>query len=120
MEYPVLAGSSTLAIAAPVDLWAGSAPITTDRGQMADIAIAQYGVIMQRPDGRLIPYDAAATTAKVIGVAAIGSEVANDNIPYYTGGYFNWEKLSADGVTTLIGFQQLFALTTIKVGSILK
>lgn len=120
MEYPVLAGSETLAIAAPVDLWAGSAPITTDRGQMADIAIEQYGVIMQRPDGRLIPYDAAATTAKVVGVAAIGSEVANANIPYYTGGYFNWEKLSADGVTTLIGFQQLFALTTIKVGSILK
>lgn len=120
MEYPVLAGSSTLPIPAPVDLWAGSAPITTDRGQMANIAIEQYGVIMLRPDGKLIPYDAAATTAKVVGVAAIGSEVANSNIPYYTGGYFNWEKLIADGVTTIVAFQDLFALTSIKVGSILK
>lgn len=127
MEYPVLASSSTLDIAAPVDLWAGSAPITTDRA-VASAAIRQYELVVLSGDGTTIaPFDVSTPPSdggKLAGIAAVAIPSGQSG-PYYTGGYFNWEKLLANmgtsGETWNLGLAKiLFAGTDIKVGSILK
>lgn len=127
MEYPVLASSSVLDIPAPVDLWAGSAPIVTNRG-VASSAIRQYELVMLSGDGETIyafnygtpPSDG----SKLVGVAAVAIPNGQSG-PYYTSGYFNWEKLVANmgstGETLTLGLlKSLFSNTPIQVGSILK
>lgn len=125
MEYPVLASSSTLDIPAPVDLWAGSAPITTDRA-VASGTIRQYEIVVLMEDGTITPFDGSApppSGAKIAGISAVAIPSGQSG-PYYTGGYFNWEKIvvnmGANPPITLPMMKTLFALTDIKVGTILK
>ncbi|UDY80377.1 hypothetical protein AXY1_66 [Achromobacter phage AXY1] len=125
MDYPVLASSETLDIDAPVDLWAGSMPIVTNRGVVAALTgarLAQYGIVLRLEDDTITDYRLPIPDgAHVAGIAAV-SGVNGDGVPYYTGGYFNWEVISnANSGTTMAELRALFAaLPTIQFGTILK
>lgn len=121
MPYPVLASSSTLDIAAPVDLLAGSAELVTNRAIVGAAAVVQYQVVALAADNTLVAYDTAATEPQTPVITAVAA-AANANCPYYVGGDFNHEKLVwPDGVTTLAARKAIFAAQdNIQISTILK
>lgn len=120
-EYPVLAGSSTLAIAAPIDLFAGELKVTSNRAKAGASAIQQYQIISLAEDNTVVPFDPTDADMTADGIAAV-AVAAGQDCPYFTGGDFNHEALVwPAGVTTLAQRKQIFkGLKTINVSTILK
>jgi hypothetical protein len=62
---------------------------------------------------------AAAVAGTAIGISAQPA-VAGDNIPFYTGGFFNWQAITwPASVTTLEQAKAVFDRTNIEIGRIL-
>lgn len=116
----VLAGSSTLELTPAPNLFAGSAPITTNRAQVS-VALDQYEVIAivgdeivaWNPDG----VDGSEVAA---GILATATEVGSGWAPYYTGGDFNHEALVwPAAIDTLAERRAAFSHTgTIKISAL--
>jgi hypothetical protein len=98
MNKPILAGSETLELPVAVQLFAGEAPITTNRAQGAtSIKLPQYAVIALVAD-KIVRYNAAGNDGSEKAVGILADEL--DTIaypgawaPYYTGGDFNHKAL---------------------------
>lgn len=125
MDYPVLASSSTMDIDAPIDLWAGSAPIVTNRGTLSALSgamLMQYGIVLRLEDDSIRDYVLPVPDGAVVaGIAAVPG-VVGDGVPYYTAGYFNWEKISeGNSGLSMAELRAIFAnMPTIQFGTILK
>lgn len=122
MEYPVLASSSELDISAPVDLFAGSREVATNRATVGATALVQYQVVTLAANGTIIPYDGEADPAPAIAYITAVPAAANSECPYYISGDFNHEKLVwPEGVDTLAERKALFfSNPSISVSTILK
>lgn len=102
MTNPILAGSETMEIPALVQLFAGEAPITTNRAEGGtNVNLPQYAVIALVA-GKIVRYNASGVdgSQNAVGILAValntdasaGGE-AGAWAPYYTGGDFNHKAL---------------------------
>lgn len=99
MTYPILAGSNTMAIPAVVQLFAGEAPITTNRAQGGtNVNLPQYCVIALVND-LIVRYDPDASDGSEVAAGVLANALNTVDNPgawagYYTGGDFNHEALA--------------------------
>lgn len=126
MTYPTLAGDDSTSLAAPVTLFAGEAPITTNRAEVGTaLDLAQYTVIAIVAN-KIVAYnpagvDGSEKAAGILAVAANSTTVPGTWAPYYTGGDFNAAALVWPAATdTLAERRAAFAATsTIKISTVL-
>lgn len=99
--YPQLATNDSTTLAAPAQLFAGEAPITTNRAEGgSEVNLAQYTVVALVAD-KIVPFDwyAADGSEKAAGILAntLNTKAAGGTpgawAPYYTGGDFNHAAL---------------------------
>lgn len=123
---PPLAGYDSLTINAPTQLFAGDAPVTTNRAQGGtSVQLAKYTVIAIVAD-KIVAWDPAGSGAVTVAAGILCHDldtVANAGswAAYYTGGDFNHAALvwpaSQD---TLAERRAAFAQTaTIKISTVL-
>lgn len=124
----VPAGNDALTFPQPVQLFAGEAPVTTNRAQGGtNVKLAAYTVIALVAD-KIVAYDPAGAdgSEKAAGILTTPLDttvtgVAGSWAPYYTGGDFNHEALVWPAATdTLAERRAAFASTsTIKISTVL-
>lgn len=122
----ILASSSTLDLAAAPQLFAGSAPITTNRAEAAE-TLAQYQIISIVGD-QIVAWDPTASDGSEVamGILANATDLANPPgsvsgqwAAYYTGGDFNHEALVWPvAINTLAERRAAFSsVSTIKISA---
>lgn len=116
----VPAGSSTLELAPVTNLFAGSAPITTNRAQVS-VALDQYEVIAIVGDA-IVAWNPAGVDGSEVaaGILAVATTAESEWAPYYTGGDFNHEALVwPAAIDTLAERRAAFSHTgTIKISAL--
>lgn len=127
--YPQLATNDSTTLAAPAQLFAGEAPITTNRAEGGtEVNLAQYTVIAI-VDSKIVAYNPAGVDGSQVA-AGILADALNTTAatgkpgswaPYYTGGDFNHAALVWPGATsTFAARRAVFAATsTIKISKVL-
>lgn len=126
MTYPILAGNDSLTLSAPTQVFAGDAPVTTNRAQGGtSVTLAQYTVIAIVAD-KIVQWDPAGSgdVTKAAGILATPLDtVAKPGswAPYYTGGDFNHAALVwPAAIDTLAERRAAFAQTdTVKISTVL-
>ena len=127
--YPQLAGNDSTVIAAPAQIFAGSAEIVTNRAQggtnvkldaLSVIALVGDKIVQYNPAGSDGSEVAAGILAAPLDTTA-ATGVAGSWAPYYTGGDFNHAALVWPAVTdTLAERRAAFASTgTIKISTVI-
>ena len=127
--YPQLAGNDSTVIAAPAQIFAGSAEVTTNRAQggtnvklaaLTVIALVGDKIVQYNPVGSDGSEVAAGILAAPLDTTA-ATGVAGSWAPYYTGGDFNHAALVWPAVTdTLAERRAAFASTgTIKISTVI-
>lgn len=122
------AGSSKLSLGAAIQLFAGEAPVTTNRAEGGtSVDLAQYSIIAIVAD-KIVAYDPDDTAGAEVaaGILAtpldttVATGAAGSWAPYYTGGDFNHDALVwPDDVDTLAERRAVFAPTsTIKISAL--
>ena len=123
----VPAGSSTLELSPAPTLFAGSAPITTNRADAAE-TLEQYQIIAIVGD-QIVAWDPAASDGSEVAAGILATATNLDDPPgsvsgqwaaYYTGGDFNHEALVWPvAINTLAERRAVFAHTsTIKISAL--
>ena len=118
-----VAGNIDLGSHAPVELFAGAAPIITNSRPIA-ADVQEYQVVALNAAGAIVPHAPAAgdTTAVAVGVSCYAAVAAdNDAVSIYEGAFFNHEALVWDAtLTTLAQRRAVFSATgTIKIGALI-
>lgn len=125
-----LAGSETTTMNPALQLFAGEAPVTTNRAEGGtSVTLAQYTVIAivgdkivaYNPDGEDGSEVAAGILAQPLNTNAGAGGVAGSWAPYFTGGDFNHAALVWPvAIDTLAERRAVFAHTsTIKISAVL-
>lgn len=112
MNQDIAAGQTVLGTFAPVQLYAGEAPIVTGDYELA-ADVAKYQVVAVDATGKIVAY-----AADLDLVIASQAGVTGDRIAFFEGGYFNHEALVwPEGVDTYEARRALFGSNgTIKIG----
>lgn len=102
----------------PQLLFAGEAPIVTGNAVAAN-TITKHAVCVLLADGTISNATSALTTGDKCVIAAQDATVGQ-NVPYFSGGFFNHAQLTnwPTAIDTLAERKQFFMGTDIKVGSI--
>lgn len=122
------AGNSTLALSVAIQLFAGEAPITTNRAEGgSEVNLEQYTVIAI-VDDKIVAWNPAGEGGYEIaaGILATPLNTTTDDgtpgtwAPYYTGGDFNHEALEWPvAIDTLAERRAAFApVSTIKISAL--
>lgn len=126
MNNPILAGNDALTLSAPTQLFAGDAPVTTNRAQGGTLVnLAKWTVIAIVAD-KIVAWDPTGSgdVTKAAGILTTDlNTVAQPGswAPYYTGGDFNAAALVwPASIDTLAERRAAFAQTdTIKISTVL-
>lgn len=126
MPQVPLASSDSLALAAEVPLFAGSAPITTDRAVGAAATVLAARTVIALLNDTIVAWNPAAVNGSEIPVGILCEPLdttaqPGSYAPYYTGGYFNEAALVwPAAIDTLAERRAAFSPTgTIKIGTVL-
>lgn len=122
-----LAQSGAINVPQPVNLFAGSKPVSTNRAPLADEnQFEQYQVIAIL-DGAIVPHNPAAAdaSAEAVGILCNSADTTTatgttgQSAAYYNGGDFNHEALVWDAsLTTLAQRAAEFLRTDIAISTI--
>lgn len=123
MSNTPLAMSDTDTVAAPPNLFAGSAEVTTNRAKgAAGVTLAEYTVIALVAD-EIVQWDPTGSGAVTIPVGILAAPLATAAAwcPYYTGGDFNHASLVwPASIDTFAERRAAFAQTsTVKISKVL-
>ena len=127
--YPQLAGNDSTVIAAPAQIFAGSAEVTTNRAQGGtNVKLAALTVIALVGD-KIVQYNPAGSDGSEVAAGILAAPldttaatgVAGSWASYYTGGDFNHAALVWPAATdTLAERRAAFASTgTIKISTVI-
>lgn len=110
------AGDEDLGSFEPTQIFAGSADIVTDGGEVVEVEFAQYQPIIRTATGGLAPYVAGQDPDVLPFAISTLPGVVGSTCPYYVGGTFNHEAMVWDAaVNTLALRRELFARTNINI-----
>ena len=129
MSAFIPAGNDAMTFPKPVQLFAGEAPVTTNRAEGGtSVKLAAYTVIAIVGD-KIVAHNPAATDGSEVAAGILctpldttaATGVPGSWAPYYTGGDFNHAALVWDStLTTLAARRAEFAQTgTIKISKVL-
>lgn len=129
MTYPQLASDDSVALAAPTQIFAGEAPVTTNRAEGGtNVTLAERTVIAIVAD-KIVAYNPAGVDGSEVAAGILAAPLDTTAAtgtpgswaPYYTGGDFNHAALVWPAATdTLAERRAVFAQTsTIKISTVL-
>lgn len=126
MSFPQLAGSAQITAPQPVQLFAGEAPITTNRAEVSPgVKLEQYTIITLDGNDNIVIWEETNPDQLPAGILANAVDTTDPFAPatwapYFTGGDFNHEALVwPSAIDTLSKRRAVFPLLgTIKISRV--